>query len=425
MLGLALGLGSAIAYVKRPQNRGPLGDETSAPLSSSPVVASGTANAGQKPAAAAKSGKAMTGPFTWRQIESEDYPQYIVNLRSVGCPEQTIRDMIIADVNKLYAARETPLKRKGTNQVVQVAGQEVTVPTDELERLRQLRELQLEKRQVIKQLLGIDIPLDMLPSSGSRDYSAYEVAFRFLPAEKRDAAQTLQENYWQQSDALKAKYNNKRPPEFLEESRQLTDSLRQEMAKILTTQELEDFDIRTSATAKKLSTQLASTFLPTEEEFRQIFRATRAFEETNARLSETVRTAPAVQPGQGADPIRERTAALNKERAVASGQMNDALKATLGDDRFAQYQHAQDSDYELLTRLGTRYGLSKEAVSQAYDLRKQFQAQPKGGDDPNVPPSNRAELNRQLNEQLTTVLGETAARGLRRVRPETVSAGGD
>src|ERR1035437_2596987 len=43
--------------------------------------------------------------FTWQQIESADYPTYIANLREVGCPDQTIRDIIIADVNQLFARR--------------------------------------------------------------------------------------------------------------------------------------------------------------------------------------------------------------------------------------------------------------------------------------------------------------------------------
>src|SRR5438132_1272972 len=44
--------------------------------------------------------------FSWREVESPDYPTYITNLREIGCPEQTIRDIIIADVNGLYAMKK-------------------------------------------------------------------------------------------------------------------------------------------------------------------------------------------------------------------------------------------------------------------------------------------------------------------------------
>ena len=40
--------------------------------------------------------------FTWSQIETNDYRAYIANLRSIGCPDATIRDIIVADVNALY-----------------------------------------------------------------------------------------------------------------------------------------------------------------------------------------------------------------------------------------------------------------------------------------------------------------------------------
>ena len=43
--------------------------------------------------------------FSWREVESDDYPTYVANLRDIGCPEQTLRDIIIADVNGLYTRR--------------------------------------------------------------------------------------------------------------------------------------------------------------------------------------------------------------------------------------------------------------------------------------------------------------------------------
>ena len=41
--------------------------------------------------------------FDWRQIEASDYPAYIANLRAIHCPEQTVRDIITADVANLFA----------------------------------------------------------------------------------------------------------------------------------------------------------------------------------------------------------------------------------------------------------------------------------------------------------------------------------
>ncbi|MGH8527612.1 MAG: hypothetical protein ACREXY_26380, partial [Gammaproteobacteria bacterium] len=46
--------------------------------------------------------------FHWSEVESPDYKEYIARLRGVQCPEETIRDIIVADINKLYAPREAP-----------------------------------------------------------------------------------------------------------------------------------------------------------------------------------------------------------------------------------------------------------------------------------------------------------------------------
>src|SRR5262249_28988634 len=44
--------------------------------------------------------------FSWSDVESPDYRIYIARLREVGCPEQTIRDIVVADVNQLYARKK-------------------------------------------------------------------------------------------------------------------------------------------------------------------------------------------------------------------------------------------------------------------------------------------------------------------------------
>src|SRR5438876_818920 len=44
--------------------------------------------------------------FDWAKIETWDYKQYVKNLRAVGFPEELVRDIVIADLDKLYEARE-------------------------------------------------------------------------------------------------------------------------------------------------------------------------------------------------------------------------------------------------------------------------------------------------------------------------------
>jgi hypothetical protein len=47
--------------------------------------------------------------FDWSQLEAADYRAYIANLRSVRCPERTVREIITADVADLYAQKRQEL----------------------------------------------------------------------------------------------------------------------------------------------------------------------------------------------------------------------------------------------------------------------------------------------------------------------------
>ena len=51
-------------------------------------------------------------PFHWSQLESTNFQTYIANLRGVGCPEQTIRDMVAAELPSLNASKREQLRRE-------------------------------------------------------------------------------------------------------------------------------------------------------------------------------------------------------------------------------------------------------------------------------------------------------------------------
>jgi hypothetical protein len=47
---------------------------------------------------------------SWSLLESTNYVNYIENLRSIGCPEETIQDIIIADIAKTYSKKREALR---------------------------------------------------------------------------------------------------------------------------------------------------------------------------------------------------------------------------------------------------------------------------------------------------------------------------
>src|SRR5690349_18229249 len=78
-----------------------------------------------QPAAAIAPSESSTAstppPFRWSDLESSDYHTYLANLRNIGCPEQTIRDIITADVDSVFAQRREQAQRTpGNTQELQL-----------------------------------------------------------------------------------------------------------------------------------------------------------------------------------------------------------------------------------------------------------------------------------------------------------------
>src|SRR5947208_8054614 len=89
------------AYLTRPHAQAPVSSDSAA-TPEIKVVRSANQARSLRPLAIELT---TTNGFRWGSVESPDYREYIANLRAIGCPEETIRDIVIADVNKLFAGR--------------------------------------------------------------------------------------------------------------------------------------------------------------------------------------------------------------------------------------------------------------------------------------------------------------------------------
>ena len=288
--------------------------------------------------------------FSWKNIESADYRRYIANLRAIGCPEETIQDIIVSEVNKKYAAREAALKLRREHaelwELPALAG------TQAEEKQRKLRELFSEKRALLKDLLGIEPPLELSTGSDFRQSTRFEIALKMLPESKRDEARLIQQRYWDRTQQLQQRTRGEYEPEDQEESVRIRKERREAMAKLLTPQEFEDLELRTSNSASSLRSQLVG-FAASEREFRELFRIRQG-------LDEGVLSGRA-NPG---DPDNQ------KRLAEASQQAEMQIKAALGEERYAEYQRAQDNNFRSLADIAQRYGLPKEAAVKGYEIQK-------------------------------------------------------
>ena len=88
--------------------------------------------------------------FTWEQIQSTNYATFIKNLRIIGCPEQTIRDIVVTDMDRTL--RPAPGHRGRLSQLpmVEVRSRPGPGPGGG----GKIRSLDAERRELLTGLLG-------------------------------------------------------------------------------------------------------------------------------------------------------------------------------------------------------------------------------------------------------------------------------
>jgi predicted DNA-binding protein (UPF0251 family) len=124
--------------------------------------------------------------FDWRQVESSDYRTYISNLRAIGCPEQTVRDIIIADVTSYFAAKEKA-GRILTNHVQFWRTDIDPKKWVRAQLVAQHDQIEAERKAVIGTLLGTEVAIENRPAQIS-DSDVRLNLLDFLPPEQRAKA---------------------------------------------------------------------------------------------------------------------------------------------------------------------------------------------------------------------------------------------
>ena len=299
--------------------------------------------------------KSPLASFSWKLVESSDYPTYIANLRTISCPEETIRDIIIADISALYAQRRKELEKSlGPFRFWETPDPGWISPV-ERERQQKLAALEDEKRNLIQELLDVDERIELKKYLGD---DANDRLLAFLDDDQRAELTRLQEHYTTLEAGVFEKARGLMTAEDEARLRDLKAEQRAELAKLLTPDELEEYDLRTSETANEMRTTLAA-FKPTPEEFRALFRLRQASTEASGG-----QTAPETLSAADAGKLQ-----------AAERKLQEQIKEALGAQRYTEYEQAQDPDYQNLALLGQRFELSPETTGKVYAIKQAVEEQ--------------------------------------------------
>jgi hypothetical protein len=286
------------------------------------------------------------GEFRWQQVESADYKAYIANLRAIGCPEETVRDIIVAEVNKLYAQKRKALWPETKADEYWKKDPSRSVLATETDREAKSRALEKEKSELLKSLLGIDPIKERNRQNGYVDY--FDRLYSFAAEEKRQQLRDINESFDQK---LQAFYRiQMRDDDDEIEIRKLQREKLAAAADILSPHEFEEYELRTAQAAVQLRRDLDG-FDPSAQEFRDIYKLRKAREDDLAVYDP--------------DDMNGRT-----KRQKAVDEVEQQMKQTLGEQRFAEYKRSQDYTYKELVRLLARNDLASQTAANVYELKQ-------------------------------------------------------
>jgi len=291
--------------------------------------------------------------FHWSQIEAEDYQTYVENLRRIGCPEETIRDLVKQDLEKLYDQRKADILSKApARKEYWKTGNPSALSQPSSATRSQLAQMDREKNEVLGDLFGaqgvaaINRPS---PLARARSQAKSGYAMDFIPEETKVELNTLEQEFGGQ--LLKKMAQGASDAQDMAEIRQLREERDSRIATMLTPDQKMEYDLRKSPTAANMRLQMDG-FEPSEDEFRDIFAARQSFDDEYG-----------VVPGASISPADAEI------RQFAEQEMNEQIHSSLGDDRFQDYLRQTDYDYKSINKITERQGLGENISAQVYQMK--------------------------------------------------------
>lgn len=337
----------------------------------------------------------VTNTIDWSKVESADYLTYIQNLRAIGCPPETLADIIVADVNKLFAERAKQFLQ-GTNAIPKYeywkgVNEQRARAAKKAELKKHLVELDAERISVIRRLLQDQVSVDQLRTPWSPlDMSDDGERLSFLSEEKRSALKQV--NAEMDAETRKRIRPGSQDLAGLKELERLRQEREAKIAQLLTPEEKLEFDLRSSSTASRLRVDLEG-FSASEEEFRRILPIRKEFEDKyNSQI-----------PPTSVEDIKEH---VNSE-----GVMLREIRSVLGDARYEEYRRLTDPNFKFLRSTFKGSEIPDEQLIGVYNIWSGAQTEAERVRyDPSLTPEYQrarlAEISSQAQAQIRTTLGD-------------------
>ena len=296
-------------------------------------------------------------PFHWRALESEDYTVYAANLRAVGCPERTLRDILLPDIEKLYDERAKKLEESPEDTFWETADQR---DARQRQRAAKLRALELEKRALIQRLLGAEMSYDVLKELRSDGFATVilDLLLGFTDTAKTDQLLMVFQLRKADAEAHLAVTEGILLDEDITQLHALRDRLENDLARLLAPHEMEELRLRVAVLEGMDHLSRRNGVNVSGAELREI-----------ARLRADTRDVFAKMMNIDDELYSEEL------RAKGDAAFQELLRRYVGPERFADVERGKDGLFRELFQSTEKLGVAKAALVQAYEARRAAESQ--------------------------------------------------
>jgi hypothetical protein len=296
-------------------------------------------------------------PFRWSEMVSDDLKMYRDNLRSAGCPELTVREIITAVINEQFGARRHEILATAEDTYWDMVKRGDLMKRQTLPQTgwaKALTALAAEREQTLADVLGAESSGAEQKRQAQRE--EHERERQWLPANKRAQFASLEDSRDRHVAEWAAALGS-RPATAEEQTRleQYQQEFEDGKKALLTPDELEELKLRESDVADWAAN--LQGFAPSEQEWRSL-------------------TALRLRLEQAQNDLAAKSMS-DDEKQVQQTQLqanfNAAAQQALSPDRFAQYQLANNEQYQAVRNVTQRYGLPDSLAFQAAEAQQSAQ----------------------------------------------------
>ncbi len=308
-------------------------------------------------------------------------------LESAGFPPEIVRAAIRAQLHHDHNLRQAAvLTQARLTPFWQTGSMSLGTNSNDPETANAMNALSKELRARLLDLLGPEAEL------GESMVASLQQQWGPMPKEKIAMLHRIQTDYSELHRELQGRgSSSSSSAETQEKLRLLHAEQRADIATLLTPEELFEYDLRTSRTARRLQYQLRG-FNPSEEEYRAIFQVQYAIDQAEGRYADPLEAVSMTLQDQERDTLIKR------------------LSGTISAERLADFEFATTPANNSVIRLTQRLGLPLDAARKIMSVQAETQttvAQIRR--DETLPSDERnariAALARSTTDRLTQTLG--------------------